>query len=99
MIIPIIDLQGGRAVQLRQGRELVLTDSRDPVELAREFHRFGPAAVVDLDAALGRGDTLELAKRICRVAEVRVGGGIRRPGTGIDRRRQSAPGKLCPMAR
>lgn len=78
MIIPSIDLMNGRAVQLRQGRDLLLTDPRDPVELAREFNRYGPVAIVDLDAALGRGSNAELIARCCRVADCRVGGGIRR---------------------
>jgi phosphoribosyl-ATP pyrophosphohydrolase/phosphoribosyl-AMP cyclohydrolase len=67
----------GRAVQLRQGRELLLTDSRDPMDLAREFNRYGPVAIVDLDAALGQGSNTDLIARCCRVADCRVGGGIR----------------------
>lgn len=77
MIVPSIDLQQGRAVQLRRGAELLLTDPRDPEELAVEFNRYGPVAVVDLDAALGRGENRELIRRLCGLAECRVGGGIR----------------------
>ena len=77
MIIPSIDLMDGQAVQLRQGKERVLTDPRDPVALAREFNRYGEVAVIDLDAAMGTGDNLELVKQLCRVADVRAGGGIR----------------------
>jgi phosphoribosyl-ATP pyrophosphohydrolase len=77
MIIPSIDLQGGRAVQLRQGRELLLTDERDPVALAAELGRYGPVAIVDLDAALDRGDNREIVRACCQVARCRVGGGIR----------------------
>lgn len=77
MIIPSIDLMGGRAVQLRKGREHVLTDPRDPLALCAEFHRYGEVAAIDLDAALSQGDNLELLRQMCRVADVRVGGGIR----------------------
>ena len=77
MLICSIDLIDGKAVQLRQGKEHVLTSETDPVELARRFNRYGEVAVIDLDAALGKGDNLELVRRICQVADVRVGGGIR----------------------
>lgn len=77
MIIPSIDIMDGKVVQLRQGRDLVLTDPRHPAELAAEFGRYGPVAVVDLDAALGRGRNTELVAACCRVAKCRVGGGIR----------------------
>jgi len=77
MLVCSIDLIGGQAVQLRQGKEHVLTSGEDPMELARRFNRYGEVAVIDLDAALGKGDNLDLLRRLCQVADVRVGGGIR----------------------
>jgi phosphoribosylformimino-5-aminoimidazole carboxamide ribotide isomerase len=77
VIIPSIDIIDGQAVQLRQGKERVLTDSRDPLELVKEFNRYGEVAVIDLDAALGKGDNLDLIRQMCRHGDLRVGGGIR----------------------
>ncbi|MGB0714544.1 MAG: phosphoribosyl-AMP cyclohydrolase [Phycisphaerae bacterium] len=77
MIIPSIDIQNGKVVQLRQGSELVYTDERHPVELVRYFARFGPVAVIDLDAAMGTGSNEELIAACCAAAPCRVGGGIR----------------------
>ncbi|MBN1434812.1 phosphoribosyl-ATP diphosphatase, partial [Candidatus Fermentibacterales bacterium] len=42
-----------------------------------ELGRFGEIAVIDLDAALGEGENRDLVRSICRVADVRAGGGIR----------------------
>jgi phosphoribosyl-ATP pyrophosphohydrolase/phosphoribosyl-AMP cyclohydrolase len=80
MLICSIDLMGGRAVQLRQGKEHVLTSDTDPVQLCREFNRYGEVAVIDLDAALGKGDNLDVIRQMCAIADVRAGGGIRDVG-------------------
>lgn len=76
MIIPSIDLMNGHAVQLVQGRKKVL-DAGDPRPLAKRFALAGEIAVVDLDAALGKGDNTEVMAELCRLAPCRVGGGIR----------------------
>lgn len=76
MIIPSIDIMGGRAVQLRQGRELVL-DGGDPLSRLEEFAVAGEVAVIDLDAALGAGSNAPLISTMIRRAPCRVGGGIR----------------------
>jgi len=76
MIVPSIDLMQGRAVQLRGGRDLVL-DGGDPLARLGEFAVAGEVAVVDLDAALGKGSNAGLIREMVRRAPCRVGGGIR----------------------
>src|SRR6266550_6231342 len=76
MIVPSIDIMGGRAVQLRRGSEFVL-DGGDPLERLDEFSVAGDVAVVDLDAALGQGSNAALIRDLVRRAPCRVGGGIR----------------------
>ena len=76
MIVPSIDLMDGQAVQLVQGRRKLL-DAGDPRPLAERFGRVGEVAVVDLDAALGKGSNADLIEELCRIAPCRVGGGIR----------------------
>ncbi len=76
MIVPSIDLMDGQAVQLVQGRRKVL-EAGDPRPLAERFGRVGEVAVVDLDAALGRGSNAAVMEELCRMVPCRVGGGIR----------------------
>jgi phosphoribosyl-ATP pyrophosphohydrolase/phosphoribosyl-AMP cyclohydrolase len=78
MVIASIDIQAGKVVQLRQGSELVLL-RENAAELAEDFDRYGQVAVIDLDAAMGKGSNLDTIKPLLRKAECRLGGGIRNP--------------------
>jgi len=75
MIIPCIDLMDGKAVQLVRGRTKAL--EADPMEMVRKFKDFPMIHVIDLDAALGRGDNDRIVARICGKAPCRIGGGVR----------------------
>jgi phosphoribosylformimino-5-aminoimidazole carboxamide ribotide isomerase len=76
MLIPSIDLQGGRIVQLVQGERLAL-EATDPEPWLARFARFPRVQLIDLDAAKGEGDNGALVAVICGRLPCRVGGGIR----------------------
>ena len=76
MLIPSIDLQNGAVVQLVQGERLAIRDD-DIFKWVRRFSGFEKVQVIDLDAAMGRGDNLAIVKQIARALSCRVGGGIR----------------------
>lgn len=83
MIIPSIDLMGGQTVQLVGGREHAL-DAGDPRPIAERFALAGEIAVVDLDAAMGKGSNTALMRDLLPLAPCRVGGGIRDVRTAIE---------------
>lgn len=82
MIVPCIDLQRGRAVQLVHGRHCLLK-VEDIFGLLESFRQYKFLHVIDLDAAMRRGRNDRLVRMLCRRAtdeygmKVRVGGGIR----------------------
>ena len=76
MLIPSIDLENGRVVQLVQGDRLAIAVA-DPEPWIQKFAVFPRVQLIDLDAARGRGDNTALAATICGRLPCRIGGGIR----------------------
>jgi phosphoribosylformimino-5-aminoimidazole carboxamide ribotide isomerase len=83
MLIPSIDLMGGRIVQLVQGEKLRL--AFDDFEYwIEKFSRFPLVQLIDLDAAMRQGDNSTLVEQIAKRLPCQVGGGLH----SIDRARQ-----------
>ena len=83
MLIPSIDLLGGRIVQLVQGEKLRL--AFDDFEYwIEKFSKFPLVQLIDLDAAMRQGGNSDLVARIAKRLPVQAGGGIH----SIDRARQ-----------
>ena len=83
MLIPSIDLLGGRIVQLVQGEKLRLAfDDFD--YWIEKFSRFPLVQLIDLDAAMRQGDNSTLVSQIAKRLPVQAGGGIH----SIERARQ-----------
>ncbi len=78
MLIPSIDLQGGRIVQLVQGERLAI-ETHDFDGWIQRFSGFPKVQLIDLDAAKGAGSNAQLIAEICSRLPCRVGGGIRTP--------------------
>ena len=76
MLIPSIDLMGGRVVQLEQGSRLRL--AFDDINFwIEKFSRFPLVQLIDLDAAMRQGDNTALVTEIAKRLPCQVGGGIR----------------------
>ena len=83
MLIPSIDLLGGRIVQLVQGEKLRL--AFDDFEYwIEKFAKFPLVQLIDLDAAMRQGDNSALVAQIAKRLPVQAGGGIH----SIERARQ-----------
>jgi phosphoribosylformimino-5-aminoimidazole carboxamide ribotide isomerase len=76
MLIPSIDLMGGRIVQLVQGETLKLSFDDFDYWIER-FGRYPLVQLIDLDAALRQGENSALIAMICKRLPCQVGGGLR----------------------
>lgn len=81
MLIPSIDLMGGRIVQLIQGEDLKLSFDDFDYWIER-FVSYPTVQLIDLDAAKRQGDNRALIEMICRRLPCQVGGGLRTPEDG-----------------
>jgi phosphoribosylformimino-5-aminoimidazole carboxamide ribotide isomerase len=75
MLIPSIDLLGGKIVQLVQGEKLRL--AFDDFDFwIEKFSRFPLVQLIDLDAAMRQGENSKLVAQIAKRLPVQAGGGI-----------------------
>ena len=83
MLIPSIDLKGGKIVQLVQGEKVAIeTDDLDG--WIERFAKFPKIQLIDLDAAMGIGTNDALVRQIAARLPCRVGGGVRSVGRAED---------------
>jgi phosphoribosylformimino-5-aminoimidazole carboxamide ribotide isomerase len=76
VLIPSIDLMGGKIVQLVQGEKKALEfDDFEP--WIKRFSKYPLIQLIDLDAAIGTGGNRELLRSLARRLPCQVGGGIR----------------------
>jgi phosphoribosylformimino-5-aminoimidazole carboxamide ribotide isomerase len=76
MLIPSIDLMGGKIVQLIQGKRKALEfDNFD--EWLTRFSKYPLVQLIDLDAAMGRGSNCALVRQFTKRLPCQLGGGIR----------------------
>jgi phosphoribosylformimino-5-aminoimidazole carboxamide ribotide isomerase len=87
VLIPCIDLQSGQAVQLVHGRRRELAVS-DVFAQLYKFRNYPWLHIIDLDAAMNKGQNNSLVESLCERArrkykmKVRVGGGVRTVSRG-----------------
>ena len=81
MLIPSIDLMGGRIVQLVHGEKLKLAFDDFDYWIER-FSAYPLVQLIDLDAAMRQGDNSALIQSICRRLPCQVGGGLKTAGDG-----------------
>jgi phosphoribosylformimino-5-aminoimidazole carboxamide ribotide isomerase len=76
MLIPSIDLMGGKIVQLVQGEKKALEFDDFNFWIDR-FAKYPLVQLIDLDAAMGQGSNHALIAMVCKRLPCQVGGGIR----------------------
>lgn len=76
MLIPSIDLLGGRIVQLVQGEKLKLAFDDFDYWIER-FQKYPLVQLIDLDAAMRQGENTALIEMICKRLPCQVGGGLK----------------------
>jgi phosphoribosylformimino-5-aminoimidazole carboxamide ribotide isomerase len=76
MLIPSIDLMGGKIVQLIQGEKKAL-EFDDFEYWIQRFAAYPLVQLIDLDAAMGNGSNRELIAMVCKHLPCQAGGGIR----------------------
>jgi phosphoribosylformimino-5-aminoimidazole carboxamide ribotide isomerase/phosphoribosylanthranilate isomerase len=80
-LLPAVDVADGQAVRLVQGEAGSETGYGDPLEAALAWQEAGAEWIhlVDLDAAFGRGDNIDVLRRVAAELELKVemSGGIR----------------------
>ena len=97
VLLPAVDVAGGKAVRLTQGEAGTETNYGDPMDAALDWANQGAEWIhlVDLDAAFGRGNNTNILKKVIRQlrgVNVELSGGIRDDasleaalGTGVKR--------------
>jgi phosphoribosylformimino-5-aminoimidazole carboxamide ribotide isomerase len=83
VLIPSIDLMGGKIVQLVQGEKKQLEFDNFDYWIER-FSAYPLVQLIDLDAAMGRGNNRELVAMICKRLPCQTGGGIRDVARGSE---------------
>jgi phosphoribosylformimino-5-aminoimidazole carboxamide ribotide isomerase len=81
MLIPSIDLMGGRIVQLVQGEKLKLAFDDFEYWIER-FAKYSLVQLIDLDAAMRQGENRKLIEMICGRLPCQVGGGLKTADDG-----------------
>jgi len=83
VLIPSIDLMGGKIVQLVQGEKKAL-EFDDFGYWIERFSAYPLVQLIDLDAAMGRGKNRDLIAMICKQLPCQTGGGIRDVGCAAE---------------